>query len=110
MKSKSNKKGYKKQQRQQIIDALTKRTLLINKVEFCAWYFSDTTREIEGNALINELISKGEVTETLLGILERVGYIPIRLVINKEYILQEDIDAGEISDPNDTYKIVFKEK
>ena len=86
----------------------TKKPILyINKKEFCGWYFDGDVCE----DVVNDLIEKENIS---LNDYLDVGYIPSRLILNKEVVKNEhksELSEGyfEIEEPSSDYELKLKE-
>ena len=84
-----------------------KPALHIDTEAFIGWYFDKLTRD----GVIDDLISPtgtGEIR--LIDILQRVGFIPLDLVKNKENVQKDDIGNiydldGDIEEPGEKYRL-----
>ena len=82
---------------------MPKPTLFISYSKFCKWYFDEETID----DAINELIRSRKIT--MNEILQEVMYIPKKLVINQDDLINNTIDVhDEIDEPNEFYNLKFK--
>lgn len=79
--------------------------LKVDYCDFCNWYFSDADTMAD---TIDKLIKDGAVS--IQCIADRVSYIPMSLVDNKESVEKEDIEYEEIPQVNNKYKIKLIQK
>jgi len=81
------------------------KTIKVRTDDFCQWYFDKDQLEEMKDECFNTLMTGEIYTLDLDNIYERLGYIPIRLVINKEDVDKKDIEDDEIFEPMGLYKV-----
>lgn len=85
------------------------KTIFIKKKEWIDWFFDNDMKEQIGDDVIYEMISLGKSYERKIeDYLGSSGYMPLRLITNKEDIDKEDIDKedNEVEDLGN-YKLEF---
>jgi len=75
-------------------------TLNVRKEKFLAWYIDeDSIAEVIRILRKKGIVSINDLTEIL-------GYIPLKLIINREDVRQEDlVESDEIENPGSKYTI-----
>lgn len=81
-----------------------KKILKIDKEQFIYWYFDSDSIDYIKEDTINNLLRKGYSHITMTSILNNIGYLPIRLIINKKDIKNEHICDYELFCPH-KYKL-----
>jgi len=83
-----------KELNEKIVEALGRRTIYLYKKEFFNWLWSDSQ---DWSNVVDDLVN-GE-TIHLKDYLGNVGFIPIRFIKNQEDLNTEDIEDGELENP-----------
>lgn len=81
--------------------------LNVNYDAFCNWYFSDS---MYADQVVEDLIKDGEVS--IQCIADRVGYLPLDLVLNPEVVSDKDKDCDEIHETalQEIFKVILVRK
>ena len=79
-----------------IVESLSRKTLYIHKVEFFNWLFSDTH---DWSNVVDDLIEYETIH--LKDYLDSAGYIPTRVIENKNNLTKEQMENGEVENPED---------
>jgi len=83
--------------------------LKINRKEFVNWYYDSDEIKSVGHKCRNTLEEGNEFVVTLDDLFKHLGYIPIRLIDNKEIVLKDDINDDEIEQPSKSYDARFED-
>lgn len=80
--------------------------------DFVGWYFDDKDSLLSvGNDCYSSLKDTGDFRLNLPMLFSKTGYIPLRLIKNKDVLLEEhksEDESDEIEDPSDYYRVKFE--
>jgi hypothetical protein len=76
------------------------RKLKVNKSKFLDWYGDDDLRTAEDFAfeIFRKLKKKEKVEVTMRDV--ETGYLPIRFIENKEVLTKDELEEGEVEEPD----------